>query len=73
MLGARLLLALAGAYAALGVAFAAAFVVLGVGRVDRTARGSPWAFRLLILPGAAALWPWLLAGWIRAARAGVVR
>jgi hypothetical protein len=53
-------------YAAAGFAFAAVFVVWGVVRVDRSTRDVPWTFRLLILPGSAALWPLLLLRWIRA-------
>ena len=50
-----------GVYAALGLAFAVPFVLRGVDRVDRVAKASGWGFRLVILPGAAALWPLLLA------------
>jgi hypothetical protein len=56
----------AGAYAAAGVVFAAAFVIRGVQRVDPAAKGAPLGFRLLILPGCAALWPLLLGRWMRA-------
>jgi hypothetical protein len=52
------------AYAALGVLFAIAFVTAGVSRVDPVAKGSSIGFRLMILPGAAALWPLLLWRWI---------
>jgi hypothetical protein len=55
----------AGCYLAAGLVFALAFVTTGVQRVDPAARGAPWGFRLLILPGAAALWPLLLARWLR--------
>jgi hypothetical protein len=53
------------AYAGDGVAFALAFVTLGVGRVDALARGASVGFRLAILPGVAALWPLLLVRWVR--------
>lgn len=59
----------AGVYAGLGVLFAAAFVVRGVGRVDESARQGTWGFRVLIFPGAAALWPLLLTRWIGGRRA----
>ncbi|HEX9002778.1 MAG TPA: hypothetical protein VGB07_22920 [Blastocatellia bacterium] len=52
-------------YAAVGVLFAIAFIAFGAGRIDAAAKGSPLAFRLLILPGAAALWPVLLKRWLR--------
>jgi hypothetical protein len=51
-------------YAAVGVLFAIAFIAFGVGRMDSAAKGSPLAFRLLILPGAAAVWPVLLKRWL---------
>jgi hypothetical protein len=53
-------------YAALGVLFALTFVFLGVQKVDRQAAGTGVMFRLLILPGSAALWPLLLKRWIHA-------
>jgi hypothetical protein len=51
-------------YAAVGVATALAFVVFGVTRVQPTPMSL--GARLLILPGAAALWPYVLARWIKA-------
>ena len=54
-----------GVYLAIGLVFALAFVTVGVQRVDPAARGGTWGFRVLILPGAAALWPMLLARWVR--------
>lgn len=52
-------------YAALGLLFAVAFVMVGVERVDTTAQGAGLGFRLLILPGVAALWPLLVWRWAR--------
>lgn len=57
-------------YATAGVVVGAAFVWTGVERVDSVAHGAPWAFRLLILPGSVALWPWLISRWRRAPRVG---
>jgi membrane protein implicated in regulation of membrane protease activity len=51
-------------YAALGVVFGLAFVTVGVKRIDSQAIDSGTAFRLLIFPGAVALWPLLLRRWI---------
>lgn len=51
-------------YASLGIFFAAAFVTIGVQRLDEQAGGSGWGFRLLIFPGAAAFWPLLLYRWV---------
>ena len=58
------------AYLACGLLFGLAFVTTGVGRVDAAARGTSAGFRLLILPGTAALWPFLAARWVRAVRSG---
>jgi hypothetical protein len=53
-------------YAAAGFGVGLAFVTAGVSRVLPDA----WAFtpgaRLLILPGAAALWPYVLLRWFKA-------
>lgn len=51
-------------YAAVGLAFAAAFVTAGVARLDPAARGTSWRFRALIVPGSALLWPLLLGRWL---------
>jgi hypothetical protein len=53
------------AYAACGVLFAIAFAFAGVERVDPQAHAAPLGFRLIILPGAAALWPLLLRRWMQ--------
>ena len=52
-------------YAAIGAAVALAFVAFGVTRVQPmpVSLGA----RILILPGAAALWPYVLARWLKAA------
>src|SRR5215472_4247259 len=47
------------AYTALGLAFALAFVTVGVKRVDSQAIGSSVGFRVLIFPGSVAFWPLL--------------
>jgi hypothetical protein len=52
-------------YAGLGVIFAALFVWSGVQCLDSEAQGSGIGFRLLILPGVAALWPMFLYRWTR--------
>ena len=54
------LLLLLEAYLGAGAVFALGFAIWGAARIDPTARGMPIAARLLILPGAAALWPLLL-------------
>ncbi len=60
---AALLAAQLGVYLGVGLAVAVPFVLRGVVRVDPAARGSTWGFRLCILPGAVALWPWVLRRW----------
>ncbi len=62
-----LLLAAIGIYAAMGVLFALPFVVWGVNRIDPSAAKGSWGFRVLVLPGTAALWPILLTRWLRKA------
>ncbi|MBI4718530.1 MAG: hypothetical protein HY763_12045 [Planctomycetes bacterium] len=57
-------------YALLGLLFAVAFVTCGVQRLDPAARPAPWGFRLLILPGSAALWPLLLLRWWGSTKGG---
>jgi hypothetical protein len=57
-------------YLAVGLVFALVFVVRGVERVDPAAHGGTRGFRALIVPGCAALWPLLLARWLRAAKRG---
>jgi hypothetical protein len=52
-------------YGGLGLLFALLFVTVGLVRVDPVARGSSPAFRVLIVPGVAALWPLLLVRWLR--------
>ena len=51
------------AYTAAGLVVGLVFVTVGVARIDPAARGTSVAFRLLILPGSAALWPVLVAKW----------
>jgi isoprenylcysteine carboxyl methyltransferase (ICMT) family protein YpbQ len=56
-----------GIYFGCGLLFAIVFALFGVRRVDAHAAGSTWGFRLLIVPGAAAVWPLLLYRWGRGA------
>ncbi|MCI0417642.1 MAG: hypothetical protein L0387_04960 [Acidobacteria bacterium] len=48
------------AYGLFGLLFGVCFVTAGVSRLDPLAKGAGLGFRLLILPGVAALWPLLL-------------
>lgn len=65
---ARWILAAVGTYLALGLIFAGPFIVAGAGHIDPGARGSPWGFRLLMVPGVIALWPFLARRWVEARR-----
>lgn len=60
---ARAVLGLLAVHGLAGLVFAARFLPRRIERVDPSARGSGWGFRLLILPGVVALWPLL---WARA-------
>jgi hypothetical protein len=64
---AEMIVRLAVAYAVAGALFAPLFVWRGVARLDPSAAGAGVAFRLLILPGAAAFWPLLAWRWLRGA------
>jgi len=55
-------------YGFAGAVFAVAFVVFGIHRIDPVAEHAPLGFRLIVIPGAAALWPLLLNRWLRARR-----
>lgn len=57
-------LALSLLYAAVGLVFAVAFHLRGLGAMDSAARDAGWFFRTLITPGTIALWPLLLRRWM---------
>ncbi len=61
---AKLILTLVGGYAAVGLLFAIVFSAFGVARLDSAARGSGFVFRLMIVPGCAALWPLVAMKWM---------
>lgn len=58
----------AGAYLLAGLLFAVPFAWLGAGRLEPVASEGTTGFRLLIIPGAVTLWPWLLVRWWRVLR-----
>lgn len=62
---AQIILILLGLYFALGLLFGLAFVINGVSVIDHAAQSSTLGFRLLILPGAIALWPVLVKRWLK--------
>jgi len=53
-------------YGLAGIAFAGGFVIFGIHRVDPVAEHSTIGFRLIVIPGVAALWPLLLTQWLQA-------
>ena len=61
----HVLLILLVAYASLGLALAVPFLAKGAARLDPGALGATWGFRLIIVPGVVALWPWLAWRWWR--------
>lgn len=61
-----MILAALGIYGLVGLMFSPAFVTLGAGKVDDRAREGGWGFRLLLIPGSIALWPYLAQRWWKA-------
>lgn len=51
------------AWLGVGFVFAVAFVTWGLQRVDPASVGAGWGLRLLLVPGAALLWPRLAWLW----------
>ncbi|HEX9894506.1 MAG TPA: hypothetical protein VGA78_11315 [Gemmatimonadales bacterium] len=56
---ATLLASLVAGYLAAGMGFALPFAFRWAGRLDPVAASGTRGFRLLIIPGAMLLWPWL--------------
>lgn len=61
-----MILTVLGIYGLLGLMFSLAFVTLGAGKIDDRAREGGWGFRLILIPGAIALWPYLTMRWWKA-------
>jgi len=55
-------------YAAAGAVIAAAFLVFGVRRVLPTHAPVTLGARILLFPGAVALWPYVLVRWLESYR-----
>ncbi len=57
-------------YLGIGFVFGLVFALRLVERVDPSAHAGTRGFRILILPGCAALWPWLVLRLVRPRRDG---
>ncbi|MFI5209598.1 MAG: hypothetical protein ACHQ2E_04055 [Gemmatimonadales bacterium] len=62
---ARIIVAALCLYSGIGVGVALWIALRGLQRLDPVAEHGTWGFRLLILPGLTALWPLILARYIR--------
>jgi len=62
------MIALIGLYVAVGIAVGLAFVTFGVTRVLPEPAPVTVGARVLLFPGAAALWPYVLVRWVKARR-----
>ncbi len=60
-----ILVMIVGIYLFIGLVFSLFFVARGINRVDPVARDAGWGFRLVVIPGVAALWPILYRRWRR--------
>lgn len=58
---ADMILSAAAIYLAIGLCVAFVFAFWGAGATDHAAKGAGFWFRLAIIPGAMALWPYMLA------------
>lgn len=65
---AEIILLATAAYAGIGVVFAIVFVTVAMKRLEPSAADGPVLFKLIILPAAAALWPYLAARMVRTPR-----
>lgn len=65
MISATVILLLIGLYLGVGLIFGLAFITWGVERLDHATKGTSRLFRLLLLPGSIALWPWLARRWMQ--------
>ncbi|MDA0811346.1 MAG: hypothetical protein O3C21_02990 [Verrucomicrobia bacterium] len=59
------LLTVLGIYLALGLVFGVPFALSGAKSIDPSAAGGTWGFKLLIIPGCALFWPYLLVRWVK--------
>lgn len=62
---AALIVGIAEAYLIAGLLFAVMFALFLAPRLDPATRGATWGFRLMVIPGAALLWPLLVSRLLR--------
>ena len=67
MEAARIVIEVLQYYGYVGLAVAAAFLLIGIERVDASARRA-YAFRPLLIPGCIVLWPLVILRWVAAER-----
>ena len=67
MIVANMIFWIASGYVWCGIAVAVAFLVFGLDRIDASANGA-YAFRPLLLPGLALLWPIVILRWVALSR-----
>jgi hypothetical protein len=65
MAAAQIIVAGAELYGAIGLAVAVGFVLAGIARAMPGAGHVTCGGRLILLPGAAVLWPWALRRWLK--------
>jgi hypothetical protein len=66
---ARLFVDMVGYYTWAGAVVAGLFLLVGIDRIDPSARGT-YLFRLLLIPGVVGLWPLVLWRWASLIRGG---
>lgn len=59
------ILTLLGFYLGFGALFGIAFALFGAKTIDPSAAAGSWGFKLLIIPGSAIFWPYLLKRWVK--------
>ena len=60
-----LLLAMLGTYLLIGFVFGIVFAFAGAKTIDPSAVEGSWGFKIIIIPGCALFWPYLLKRWIK--------
>ena len=52
-------------YLGLGVLLGVPFALFGAARIDPNAKGAGLGFKLMILPGAVLMWPFVVGPWLK--------